>query len=480
MPQCNECGRSVEKIHKNYKSNKFCHSCYVRIFKKRECPSCGSSNRLYKYDHLAICQKCENNRPCIRCQRVDYPIGKITENGPVCKSCSVYFREFQTCERCGALSQKLSRIDRFEDNLKVCPRCATRDYRTCSSCRRYRSLEEDVSTGQMYCKKCLTAQSSPCLTCEQEVPAGRGNYCEICSWHQALERKVGKLVNNLEDVNLREHFKNYSKWLEQRVGPHKAVLYIAKHIKFFEETNELWTEQTPAYSDFLARLRSSGLRKYVLPIEWLTKIHNLKIDIQAKEFCSELDQLNKLKDICLETSSSAQILQEYCEVLMNRVNKGKTSIRSARLAMKPAAALMIKISKSRFKLPRLWHIKHYLTEHPGQAAALTGFIIFLNQNYDTNLDFSFTKNSSFLKTVRNKKLEKEIFKLIMIAESSFDLLLWTRLCLRFFHKLDVVNSKQIQLNMVNEVEDGLVVSFRNESFWIPKRSNFLDSRQVQT
>ena len=33
MPQCNECGRSVEKIHKNYKSNKFCHSCYVRIFK---------------------------------------------------------------------------------------------------------------------------------------------------------------------------------------------------------------------------------------------------------------------------------------------------------------------------------------------------------------------------------------------------------------------------------------------------------------
>ncbi|KQF67640.1 hypothetical protein APC18_10585 [Acinetobacter baumannii] len=68
----------------------------------------------------------------------------------------------------------------------------------------------------------------------------------------------------------------------------------------------------------------------------------------------------------------------------------------------------------------------------------------------------------------------------MIAESSFDLLLWTRLCLRFFHKLDVANAKQIQLNMVNEVEDGLVVGFRNESFWIPKRSNFLDSRQVQT
>lgn len=34
MPQCDNCGRSVEKIHKNYKSTKFCHTCYVRVFKK--------------------------------------------------------------------------------------------------------------------------------------------------------------------------------------------------------------------------------------------------------------------------------------------------------------------------------------------------------------------------------------------------------------------------------------------------------------
>ncbi len=376
MYQCDECGRSVDKIHRIYKKNNFCHSCYIRVFKKRNCPSCGKNARLNKYDSSAICQKCENNRPCIRCQCVDYCIGKITEHGPVCKSCSVYFRELQTCERCGALSQKLSRISRFEDNLRVCPKCATRDYRTCPSCRRYRLLEEDAISGQMYCKKCLNSPSHDCLICEMKIPAGRGDYCEKCSWHQALERKVDKLANNLKDVNIREHFQNYTNWLEQRVGPHKATLFITKHIKFFEVTNDLWKEQIPVYSDFLGRLRSSGLRKYVLPIQWLIKVHNLKIDIQTKEFCSELDQLNKLKDICPETSSSAQILQEYYEVLMNRVNKGKTSIRSARLAMKPAAALMIQISKSRFKLPRLWHIKYYLSKHPGQAAALTGFLVF--------------------------------------------------------------------------------------------------------
>ncbi|WP_461196980.1 hypothetical protein [Acinetobacter pittii] len=474
MPQCDECGRSVEKIHKHYKSIQFCHTCYVRVFKKRDCPSCGKAARLSKYDNSAICPKCENNRPCIRCQRVDYSIGKITKNGPVCNSCSVYFREFQACERCGCLSQKLSRISRFSDNLRVCPKCATRDHRTCPSCRRYRLLEEDVISGQMYCKKCLTSPSHLCLTCEQMIPAGRGDYCEVCSWHQVLERKVERLVNNLEDINLQQHFKNYIQWLEQRVGPHKASLFINKHINFFEETSELWRGQVPFYNEFLGHLRSNGLRKYVLPMQWLTQVHNLEIDLQAKEFCSELDQMNRLKKICLESSFNAQILQNYFDVLMNRVNEGTTTIRSARLAMKPASALMFQVNKSRFNLPRIWHVKHYLSHHPGQAAALTGFIIFLNQNYDTNLNFSFIKNSSFLKAVRHQKLEKAIIKLIRQAENSFDLLLWVRLCLRYFHKLDVAHSKQIEQSMINEADDGLVVSFGNENFWVPKRSNFLD------
>ncbi|WP_436896911.1 hypothetical protein [Acinetobacter baumannii] len=303
------------------------------------------------------------------------------------------------------------------------------------------------------------------------IAAGRGDYCEKCSWHQALERKVDKLANNLKDVNIREHFQNYTNWLEQRVGPHKATLFLTKHIKFFEVTNDLWTEQIPVYSDFLGRLRSSGLRKYVLPIQWLIKVHNLKIDIQTKEFCSELDQLNKLKDICPETSFSAQIIQEYYEVLMNRVNIGKTSIRSARLAMKPAADLMVQISKSRFKLPRLWHIKHYISEHPGQAATLTGFIIFLNQNYDTNLDFSFIKNSSFLKNVRHQKLKKEILNWIQKIDDSFDTLLWVKKCLRYFHKLNRSDSLEIELSMIIEVDDGYKVIFKNKIYWIPKLKN---------
>ncbi|MDC5008801.1 hypothetical protein OHW24_16015 [Acinetobacter baumannii] len=474
MYQCDECGRSVDKIHRVYKQNNFCHTCYVRVFKIKICPSCGGVARLNQYDKSAICQKCENNRPCVRCQRIDYSIGKITKHGPVCKSCSVYFREFQVCERCGVLSQKLSRVGRFLDNLRVCPKCATRDYRTCPSCRRYRLLEKDVISDQMYCKKCLNSPPHYCLNCEIKIPAGRGDYCEICSWQQILERKVEKLVNNIEDVKLQKYFKNYIRWLTQQVGPQRASLLITKHIRFFEETHDLWKEQVPVYREFLGRLRSSGLRKYMLPMQWLTKVHNLEIDIQAKEFCSELDQLNRLKNICLESTFQTQILQNYFEVLINRVNMGTTTIRSARLAMKPASALMYEVSKSRFSLPRIWHVKNYLSHHPGQASTLIGFIIFLNQNYNANLTYSFIKNSSFLSAVRNRKLELEMIKLIKLDESCFDLLLWVRLSLIYFHKIDPIHSKEIQSKMINETDDGLIVNFRKESFWIPKRSSFVD------
>lgn len=35
MPQCDECGDAVEKIHRLYKQRNYCHKCYVRVLKNR-------------------------------------------------------------------------------------------------------------------------------------------------------------------------------------------------------------------------------------------------------------------------------------------------------------------------------------------------------------------------------------------------------------------------------------------------------------
>ncbi|XMC85104.1 transposase, partial [Acinetobacter baumannii] len=58
-------------------------------------------------------------------------------------------------------SQKLTRISRFNDDLRVCPKCATRDYETCPSCQKHRLLESDVS-GQRTCKKCRDKPQKSC------------------------------------------------------------------------------------------------------------------------------------------------------------------------------------------------------------------------------------------------------------------------------------------------------------------------------
>ena len=468
MPQCDECGDAVEKIHRLYKQRNYCHKCYVRVFKKQDCPSCGKSSRLYKADNLAVCQQCETNRPCIRCQRIDYPIGKITEQGPVCNSCSVYFREFQACERCGVTSQRLSRISRFGDNLRVCTKCATRDYQTCQSCRRYRSVEQDAVSGKMLCKKCSSCPPLQCLTCQQQIPAGCGKYCESCSWRRILGNRIKELVNTLVNPSLKSYFEEYMNWLDHEVGPNKAALLIYKHIQFFEKTSDLWGDQIPDNDSLLHRLRTSGLRRYELPIRWLVAVHHLHIDTQSKGHCSEFDQLRKLANSCPGSSLSAQILQNYYQVLINKMDLGKTSIRSARLAMKPASALMLLVSQSRLDLPTMWHVKYYLFKSPGQASAIVGFLNFLNKNYDTNLDTSWVLDEKITEKSNMKKLEKQLLAIMKAPEENFNELEWIKLGLMYFHNLNKSFFNQMDSINYRGLNDGFEVRFGDQQYWIPK------------
>ncbi len=60
---------------------------------------------------------------------------------------------------------------------------------------------------------------------------------------------------------------------------------------------------------------------------------------------------------------------------------------------------------------QIWSIQAYLAEYSGQAAALTGFINFLNENYGASIDYLKLKKSDFLKTKQKKKLEMELIAL---------------------------------------------------------------------
>ena len=465
---CHGCNQSVSFIKKRYKGKKYCSTCYARIFQKRLCPSCGDFARLPMDDEQAICNECIKKQPCIRCNQSNKPIGKLTEYGVVCNSCSVYFRPIKPCERCGTPSQKLTRISRFNDDLRVCPKCSTRDYETCPSCQKYRLLESDTS-GKRMCKKCRDKPQKSCKACHCMIAAGCADLCDDCYWHKNLWNKFDQNQKAFESSDLKKQYEDYTDWLEKKVGSHKAALYINKHTHFFLKTEIDWNQSVPTSKQLLARLRSSGLRKFELVMQWLKEVHDIQIDIDNKKNCSERDQMEKIVQGILQPSLAYDVVLEYKNKLEEKIKRGDTSIRSARLAVKPAVALMVSMGEESAQLPNLEHVKAYLADYSGQAAALTGFINFLNENYSTSIDYLKLKKSDFLKTKRKQKLEREIISLTQADLSkSEDLISWVRNGLRYFHQLSYIDSKKVKKEMVIEIDGGLAVVLNERSYWLPR------------
>ncbi|MFZ4371064.1 transposase, partial [Acinetobacter baumannii] len=385
----------------------------------------------------------------------------------VCNSCSVYFRPIEPCERCGTPSQKLTRISRFNDDLRVCPKCSTRDYETCPLCQKHRLLESDAS-GQKACKKCRDNPQKSCMSCHRMIAAGCADLCADCYWHKSLWNKFDQNQNAFEFTYLKQQYESYIDWLEKKVGSHKATLYINKHTHFFLKTEVNWNQSVPTPMQLLAVLRSSGLRKFELVMQWLEEMHGIQVDTDNKKGCSERDQMEKLVQSILQPSLAYDVVFGYKNKLEEKIKRGDTSIRSARLAVKPAVALMLSIGSESTQLPNLEHIKAYLADYSGQAAALTGFINFLNENYGTSIDYLKLKKSDFLRIKQKQKLEKAIVALAQTDLSNREELIgWVRNGLRYFHQLSYIDSLKVKVEMITEVNNGFAVRFNEQSYWLP-------------
>lgn len=464
---CDSCGKCVVNIKKKYKGKKFCATCYPRLFSKRLCLGCGAFARLPKHDDEARCNECIKKQPCIRCNLSNKPIGKLTEYGPVCNSCSVYFRAIEPCERCSKPSQKLTRVTRFNDDLRVCPQCASRDYETCPSCHKYRLLEL-APNGLKICKKCQDQPEKQCLNCEEMIAAGCGDLCDSCYWHKNLWFKAKQNLNLFEYSYLKTIYVQYVEWLENKVGANKAALYIRKHTHFFVQTESLWSDSVPTAHQLLAILRSSGLRKFELVVLWLHEQFGIQISVDKKNDVSEIDQLEKLIASLPHPSLGFEIISAYKNQLENKISRGKTSIRSVRLAIKPAVALMMHMNQGCDQLPSLKDVKSYLAEYSGQAAALTGYINFLNENYDSSIDYLALKKSGFLNQKRKENLERTIVNLASINDPK-NVLEWVRAGLRYFHQLSYAKTVKVRFEMIINDEIGYTVVYEEKFYWLPKK-----------
>jgi len=462
---CDECGREMPKAHRHHKGRRFCAICYARVFKRRMCPKCGNFARLPKNDENAVCKKCETDKPCIRCGNAEYEIGKITAYGPVCNSCAPHFREPKPCGLCGKLSSRLTRVKRTSIEVPVCPKCANRDHGTCKACRRHRLLTESPD-GRMLCSTCLEKDKVPCFSCGNSMPAGRGKICEACYWEETFRKRLKMDQAAFSVRGMSEDFGEFGEWLLSEVGGHKSALSIHRYLPFFLEIEKQW-QRIPGYLELLEWFGAEELRRVRLPMRWLNEAKAIFAVAISREEDSDRRRIEAIMSSVPDRSLASLVLIGYRSRLMDRYNASKSTLRSVRLALRPAVSLLLVADAMGNYLPNQAALDRYLLEVPGQKAAVTGFVNFLNKEY--RLELLPRADENRVCEVRKKKLEAEIMTLMReIGGDKESRRKWLSAALAYFHGLPRKVGKGLKDEDITDAcNGGLVVVWNRARYWVP-------------
>lgn len=468
MRKCGECGRAMPKVHRCYQGRNFCGTCYARMFKPRACSKCGKQVRLFRDDSRAVCPRCEyTGKPCVRCGKPEFEIGKLTAYGPACNSCSPYFREPKPCAACGILSPKLSRVRRLGIDVAICPKCQKADYASCSACGKHRLLEETVD-GKRLCKKCRMQGMIPCPACGKTMAAGCGKECEQCYYQKLLEKRTEMDCASFACVGMAELFRHFGHWLGNEVGTHKAAITLHRHLDFFQGIEAQWGA-VPEYEILLERYATLALRRKELPMRFLAQRGLVAVNEEVKQEHSDKRRIAAQLDRLPVGSPERKILVAYLGHLNERVKTGVSSVRSVRLAMSPAAGLLLGAKTKGHPLPKQDDLVNYLANTPGQRAAVSGFVGFLRKRYGAELSLPHKKAPDTKK--RRQKLEAQLLALLR-SDGSGKVYARKLLgsSLAYFHGLPKMAFLKATSEDVLFLQDEAGVIFRldGQEYWLPR------------
>lgn len=456
---CGECGRGMLKAHRIYHGRRFCLACYSRVFGRRDCPRCSLPARLPKSDLSAVCTKCELDVPCIRCGKVEYKIGKVTAYGPACTSCAVYFR-----------ISRASAVPEHPNNLAAsmadAPSAQSPLRATCGSCRRHRAIAI-LLDGIPHCKLCVDTGPVPCPMCNKAMPAGRGTRCEDCYWRETFFKRVALDEAGLATKRIAFLFKEFGTWLIGTVPSQKAALSIHRYFPFFSQLDAVWGE-IPTYEKLLKHFSAEGLRRVRLPMRWLIETARVTVDANLREETSERRRIEAIGSSLREGTMPAKLMTAFKADLYNRNALGEIKIRTVRMALRPAAALLTICEAEGRSMPSQVTLNRYLAKVPGQSAAVTGFISFINSRFGAgiSLELSTTQAAS----TSRKRLEKRLIALTTAAKEDLQFRRqWFSVALSYFHGLPLSVGRQVKDANVTVLPDrNFSIIVHGKDYWIPR------------
>ncbi|MFC5302006.1 hypothetical protein [Azospira restricta] len=261
-------------------------------------------------------------------------------------------------------------------------------------------------------------------------------------------------------------FGEFGTWLLARVGARKAAITIHRYLPFFMEMEREW-QGIPTYSCLLWHFGAERLRRVRLPMTWLSEAKGLVPDVVAREENSEQLRIDAIVGSVLSATPAAQALNTYKQALAVKVAAGKATLRSLRLALRPAASLLLAADPKGQKLPNQAALDRYLLHAPGQKAAITGFVKMLNQCYNAGLVVRV--NEKRVAVARRRGLEAE---LIALASGGMDERglreKWLPVALAYFYRLPRSVCKAIAPSQIAIVAgECMAFTWNGEKYWIP-------------
>lgn len=423
---------------------------------------------------VPICKKCQLiDKPCIRCHKVEYTPGKVTEEGPVCNSCSKYFREPKKCEVCH--KKTIDTSNRTMENKEVkliCTRCYRKTLPICSRCSKQRKAYTfSLDRKKPICKICSIEDLRTCQQCNKEFPAGMGRLCRDCSYSNTLNRKTKFVANSLSGY-FSDVFMEFSTWLVKRRGVEFSAIHIDKYFPYFLELDKLaqMLNCMPTYKDIVSDFTVAATRKNLLVTLFFEDIDLIKVDKEIKEEHANLDMIERYLAVFEEDILFHKIIKTYSDQLFEKLEQKRTSIRSVRLALTPACKYLEYCTKFGTMSVTQSALEGYLWCYPGQRSALTGFINFLRSKYGVDLNMETIQEVILITPRESHQYLKQKFIDILRGHELVDAKkeMFLRNSIEYLHEVQIPNNIYLSMNMIkrNKNKDAYL-HVANQKFFLP-------------
>jgi len=413
---CDYCSALLKDWDYRYQGKHYCKKCYNYLFHYKICIKCNKRRKIYYSQRPPICKFCQvKNKPCIRCKKIEYTNGKITQYGPICNSCAKYHTLYRRCSSCKKNNEPTSNRTLVDGSQKLlCQKCYDKTLPICSSCRYRKKPFSYQLNKKPLCKICSIEVTRSCQECGDKFPAGFGRVCVECTFKKALHKKSHFIAKSLSE-HTAKHFLMFSDWLSKRRGVNFTAVHLQNYQKYFFQIDKLSIQfdRLPSYEELLATFAHATEGKNLLVHLYFESAGILTMDEDIKDKYANLNLIQKYLSSFKKNDYRYNLLQSYYEKLLQKLTVKKLTFRSIRLALTPAVKFLQYCDNFKDETPNMYILEGYLWIYPGQKNSLTEFTNYLSKQFLYELKISKIPHAKLKKAHESQELlQQRLIKIL--------------------------------------------------------------------